>query len=812
MSDATRNPYLGPRTFEERHAHLFFGRDRESRELLSTVISEPLVLFYAPSGAGKSSLINARLIPGLRQEGFLLLPTGRIGGAVADDQLAADNVFVHSLLASINQDLVPKDDLPFMPLASYLRLARENMDDPGLPLVLIIDQFEELVTTHQAYWHQRKGFFRQLNQALDADSLLWLVLSMREDYMAAIEPYARDLPGQLLARFQMQRMRAPAALDAISRPAADHGRPFAEGVAASLVDNLRQMRTRDAEESSLGEFVEPVQLQVVCYQLWENLRDRPPGEITAADVSELGDVDQALGDFYQRTINDVLAESDLSELELRNWFEGKLITEDQTRGTVYQGPEETAGLPNEAVRQLADHYLLRSELRAGGAWFELVHDRLVSPILQSNAAWREAQGPVLKAAEAWQRANRPDEGLYEGSQLREAAANLDEATAQPLVMEFLAASQAAETRKEEERRRSLAEAQEEAREQKERADEQARTSARLRLLAIVLGFVLIAAIALGIFAFAESNRADVANRRNEALLVDYREVEKSRATAQAAGDAAATANAEFVEAEATRRASDSETAALAQATAEAALELAANAQGTADGANMLANATATRLAEIATESPLIPTLRATSTPTPLPTVPARPTAAILDVPFRSQWADDANEYSADGGVTAVTMLLNASGVEITPDELYDYIQDPGRRGATAPDEMIRAARSNGLAMESLEFNNEQRATRWLHDLIDEGRPFLVLAKYEPWKQLTGNDLEDGAWVLVVGYDEESVYLHDPLFGLWVQPATRGEYFKMSKDTFFEGWGGFSTLDNNTNWTAIVPTDPVVDPP
>ena len=49
--------------------------------LLARVVSERLLLFYAQSGAGKSSLINARLIPSFaRMRGFAVLPVGRVAG------------------------------------------------------------------------------------------------------------------------------------------------------------------------------------------------------------------------------------------------------------------------------------------------------------------------------------------------------------------------------------------------------------------------------------------------------------------------------------------------------------------------------------------------------------------------------------------------------------------------------------------------------------------------------------------------------------------------------------------------------------
>ena len=74
------NPYVGPRTFTAADRKRFFGREAEAASLLARVVSERLLLFYAQSGAGKSSLINARLIPQLREEeGFSVLPVGRVG-------------------------------------------------------------------------------------------------------------------------------------------------------------------------------------------------------------------------------------------------------------------------------------------------------------------------------------------------------------------------------------------------------------------------------------------------------------------------------------------------------------------------------------------------------------------------------------------------------------------------------------------------------------------------------------------------------------------------------------------------------------
>jgi hypothetical protein len=441
----TINPYVGPRTFEENDAQFFFGRDREARDLLSLVISEPLVVFYAQSGAGKSSIINTRVVPGLRQEHFVVLPVARVGGELPQGITDVQNVFAFNLLLSLSREQgADASELTQNTLTEYLQARREadlasyrppaiggiEEDDEGWEddvepaRVLIIDQFEEIITTHLARWHEREEFFQQLRQAMRDDPLLWVVLTLREDYVAALDPYARLLPGRLRARFHMERMEAAAARQAIAEPAAQNGRPFVKGVAQALVDNLRQLRAQE-NEVMLGQYIEPVQLQVVCYQLWENLKNRPLGPITQADVDELGNVDAALSQFYEQAIANVLKQVNDSELKIRNWFDRQLITEAKTRGTVYQGKEETAGLDNRVVNLLANQFLLRAEIRAGGTWYELVHDRFVTPILQANQAWRLQQSPLIRAAEEWDRTERPRDKLYQGEQLKTALAGVN---------------------------------------------------------------------------------------------------------------------------------------------------------------------------------------------------------------------------------------------------------------------------------------------------------------------------------------------------------------------------------------------------
>ncbi|HEX5943805.1 MAG TPA: hypothetical protein VFY66_16100, partial [Anaerolineales bacterium] len=102
MSSAERNPYVGPRTFLKEEGYLFYGREREARDLIALVASEQLVLFYAQSGAGKSSLINTRLIPYLESKEYEVLPVSRVSGG-EPTQNKIDNIYIFNLMRSLDQ-------------------------------------------------------------------------------------------------------------------------------------------------------------------------------------------------------------------------------------------------------------------------------------------------------------------------------------------------------------------------------------------------------------------------------------------------------------------------------------------------------------------------------------------------------------------------------------------------------------------------------------------------------------------------------------------------------------------------------------
>jgi WD40 repeat protein len=547
------NPYVGPRTFLKEEGHLFFGRDREARDLSAIVAYDKCVLFYAQSGAGKSSLINTRLIPYLEGQLYEVLPVARVSGNWPKGP-ESPNIYIYNLIRSLIQHEVESDSLINLSLSQFLAKLNEEENgyfyDVKLPTnirsgqefepwrrALIIDQFEELFSTHPEAWGKREDFFIQIAQAMKDDPYLWVVFVMREDYIAALDPYAHLLSNKLRTRYYMQRLSREAAINAVRKPV-ETLRPYDAGVAEQLVDDLSSIKIQKPDgtpDTKPGQYVEPVQLQVVCYGLWQNL---PKGtSITKKDLQDVGDVDEALGKYYAGRVAEVAEKKNVKERFIRDWIERKLIAPGGIRNMVLQEKNDrTSGMDNDVIQALQSD-LIRGEDRGGTIWYELTHDRLVGPILENNKEWFDKNlSPLQRQATLWNNQERNENWLLRDQALVEveewAKANPDEVT--NLEEEFLEACLAKQAEEQEKQQREAE--RKELESAKILMEEQGRTAEaerkelattkklvkRSRLFTIVAVTLMIIAVFLATLAF----------RSLQASFISAQEARVAQATAQ----------------------------------------------------------------------------------------------------------------------------------------------------------------------------------------------------------------------------------------------------------------------------------------
>jgi tetratricopeptide (TPR) repeat protein len=409
---STPEPYVGTRPFDREDFENFFGRDREAADLFSLVLAVPAVLIYAASGAGKSSLLNAGLIPRLEKEGFQVLGPAEVTGPVPPEIREITNIYRFHTLSKLNADLsspiATASELVSLSLQEFL--ARLDEQEPDRPRALLLDQFEKFFAVSITPSKQRRAFVEELAQASRAPSRLKVVFAMREEYIAQFEVFAYSLPDKLRTRMRLEPLRERAAVEAIRGPLERIGLFFEKGEkdsdnpAEALVGELLKIRVDagpDEGREITGEFVEPIQLQVVCQDMWRDFPDDikayaagPQGlarekKIITRDQVKIGNVDQALARHYDRAIEDAARVSGTSQRQLRRWFGSSLITGVGMRGIALASGDETAQLPETALEVFLTQRLVRKESRAGSEWYELTHDRYIEPIQRSNKAWFE---------------------------------------------------------------------------------------------------------------------------------------------------------------------------------------------------------------------------------------------------------------------------------------------------------------------------------------------------------------------------------------------------------------------------------------
>jgi len=222
------NPWVGPRGFGRDDK--LPNREREARELTDRIVADRVVLLHSPSGAGKTSLVEAAVVKELAEEGFV--PTPRLRVNQPPREGADYNPYVHSLVTY----LLSEPNGPEPPMQMNLREAvqqwRANQSASGktnddLLTVLIIDQLEEILVIDPTDRDAKERFFRELGALLRTEPV-WAVLSIREDYMGGLDRYVRFLPGLLRSRYRLDFLDRSDAKLAMTVPAKEQQVDFDE--------------------------------------------------------------------------------------------------------------------------------------------------------------------------------------------------------------------------------------------------------------------------------------------------------------------------------------------------------------------------------------------------------------------------------------------------------------------------------------------------------------------------------------------------------------------------------------------------------
>ena len=420
-----RNPWPGLDPFTETASAFFNGRGEEAAALRRLVRDSTLTVLFGKSGLGKSSLLQAGLFPRLRDED--LLPV-----LVRLDPRDNQAPIIEQVMRTLRQ-VFAAEGIDHTPIGAgdtlWEYLHRRDLElwsrrNRLLTPVIVLDQFEEVFTLgagHGAPAVARLGadladlIENRIPDTVSAlieagDALLRhldlqrqpykVVLALREDFLAELESWSREIPSLLRSRLRLLPMSGAQAFEAVFKTGGrivdatiaraivtfvgDAGRETAEHVPAAVPPPAPGA---DAPEHELVRDIEPALLSLVCRRLNDARRQRRKRRIDDELLRRQGT--RILDDFYESCL---AALPEQARERVRRLIEDQLITEAGYRNPVARDDAIARGLISEAELQaLIDARLLRVEPHLGTERVELTHDRLTSVVRASRERFRAGE-------------------------------------------------------------------------------------------------------------------------------------------------------------------------------------------------------------------------------------------------------------------------------------------------------------------------------------------------------------------------------------------------------------------------------------
>ncbi|MGH3170636.1 MAG: AAA family ATPase, partial [Trebonia sp.] len=451
------SPYRGLAAFTERDAALFFGRETATAGLTDRMAAhadgDGLVVVSGVSGAGKSSLLRAGVLPRVRDRGLPGIPGAsswpRVILAPGHDPLEELAVRVAPLVgadaAEVHERLT-RDPASFALTARQAAMAgpgprRAGADTPLAAaetafagaetpgrLLLIVDQCEQLFTLCEST-RRRQAFVAALSAAASArpSPAALVVFAVRADFEARLADYP-ELSAAVQDRYLLTAMTRRQLRLAIARPAVAAGSRVDDDLVQALLEEVRP-----------GAGVLPL-LSHALDQAW---RSRAGESLTLADYERAGGIEGAIAASAQRAYDRL---SPPRRKAARQVFTMLTATGDDGTDTAIRvsRADLTAGKDADGTRDVdavLETFAAERLLTLDAGTVEISHEALLTawPLLREEwladaRADRVTRTRLRATAAEWVQAARDASYLYQGSRLDAAAgtaARIEADTRQP---------------------------------------------------------------------------------------------------------------------------------------------------------------------------------------------------------------------------------------------------------------------------------------------------------------------------------------------------------------------------------------------
>ena len=407
------NRYAGISPFTSELKKVFFGRDKDIDELYEQILLEKQVLLYAKSGIGKTSLLNAGVLPKLEQRNEFLPLSVRFR-AYDDKKPVAPLQRIRDLLGAITQiDLqqptILEQVAPTEKDSLWFLFKKIQLLKPDLSVILVFDQFEELFSYPEALINDFKKQFseilkgdvpprfvqlfakarqenrermgRELMNFLNRPLEIKSVYIIRSDKLSELNRLADRIPNIQKSHYELLPLSEEQARQAILKPASEPGAfdspvfEYAEDTLAEIISFLSQQHQQS---------VETTQLQIICQKVEEIIVAKSKNSSSAqkprVEKQDLPKFDAIFFNFYEDAVKKLPQAEQAKAIKL---IEDNLIRNNQ-RISLDQNIC-TEYIPKAELDLLVSTHLLRAERNTvGGFSYELSHDTLVKPISEAR--------------------------------------------------------------------------------------------------------------------------------------------------------------------------------------------------------------------------------------------------------------------------------------------------------------------------------------------------------------------------------------------------------------------------------------------
>jgi WD40 repeat protein/transcriptional regulator with XRE-family HTH domain len=454
------SPYRGLSVFEEQDAGLFFGRAAAAVEVLERMsrllAGMGLMVVSGVSGAGKSSLLRAGVLPRLRADGLAAAPGAAWWPRVVltptraplDELALRVAVLAGADAAAVRRGL---DGAPawFALTARQAVLARPRGpagDSDGRSadhdrqlgqgrLLLVVDQFEELFT-QCAEEGQRRAFITALHAAAtaghgpDQAPAALVVLGVRADFEARCADYPQ-LADAVQDRYLVTAMTERQLRMAITEPAKKAGSKVEDDLADLL---LAEVRTGQPGAFGAGA------LPLLSHALDQAWRSRAGDSLTLADYDRTGGIDGAIAASAQRAYDHLTAAQQAAARQVFLRLTATSADGIDTAGRATRADLTEGKSPAEAqdVEQVLEAFAAERLLTLAAGTVELSHEVLLTawPLLRDTwladtHADRIVRTRLHHTAAEWAHHAHDPSYLYSGSLLQAATDIAARAGAEP---------------------------------------------------------------------------------------------------------------------------------------------------------------------------------------------------------------------------------------------------------------------------------------------------------------------------------------------------------------------------------------------